>query len=46
VRAPGESSGSFGLETAMDKVAIAAAIDPIGLRLRNYKYIAPNPFRN
>jgi xanthine dehydrogenase YagR molybdenum-binding subunit len=39
MRAPGESSGSFGLETAMDELAIAAAIDPIELRLRNYAEI-------
>jgi xanthine dehydrogenase YagR molybdenum-binding subunit len=39
MRAPGESSGSFGLETAMDELAVAAAIDPIELRLRNYAEI-------
>jgi len=36
MRAPGESSGSFGLETAMDELAVALAMDPIELRLANY----------
>jgi len=36
MRAPGESSGSFGQETAMDELAIALNMDPIELRLRNY----------
>jgi len=36
MRAPGEASGSFGLETAMDEVAVALGMDPIDLRLRNY----------
>jgi xanthine dehydrogenase YagR molybdenum-binding subunit len=36
MRAPGESSGSFALESAMDELAYATALDPIELRLRNY----------
>ena len=36
MRAPGESSGSFALESAMDELAYALDIDPIALRLRNY----------
>ena len=36
MRAPGESSGSFALESAMDELAYAADLDPIELRLRNY----------
>jgi xanthine dehydrogenase YagR molybdenum-binding subunit len=36
MRAPGESSGSFALESAMDELAYAAGLDPIDLRLRNY----------
>jgi xanthine dehydrogenase YagR molybdenum-binding subunit len=36
MRAPGESSGSFSIETAMDELAAALGIDPIELRLRNY----------
>ena len=35
MRAPGEAQGSFALESAMDELAIACAIDPIDLRLRN-----------
>jgi xanthine dehydrogenase YagR molybdenum-binding subunit len=35
-RAPGESSGSFALESAMDELAYAAGLDPLELRLRNY----------
>lgn len=35
-RAPGESSGSFSIETAMDELAWELGIDPIDLRLRNY----------
>jgi xanthine dehydrogenase YagR molybdenum-binding subunit len=36
MRAPGESSGSFALESAMDELAYATGLDPIELRLRNY----------
>jgi xanthine dehydrogenase YagR molybdenum-binding subunit len=39
MRAPGEASGSFGLETAMDELAVALGMDPIDLRLRNYAEI-------
>ncbi len=35
-RAPGESSGSFSIETAMDELAWQLGIDPLELRLRNY----------
>ncbi len=36
MRAPGESSGSFGIETAMDELAYLSKVDPLELRLRNY----------
>ncbi len=36
MRAPGESTGSFALETAMDEMAVALGMDPIALRLKNY----------
>ena len=36
MRAPGESSGSFALECAMDELAAAAKINPVEFRLRNY----------
>lgn len=35
-RAPGEASGSFALECAMDELAYELKVDPIDLRLRNY----------
>jgi xanthine dehydrogenase YagR molybdenum-binding subunit len=36
MRAPGEASGSFALESALDELACALQIDPIALRLRNH----------
>jgi xanthine dehydrogenase YagR molybdenum-binding subunit len=36
MRAPGESSGSFALESAMDELAHKLNVDPIALRLTNY----------
>ena len=42
MRAPGEASGSFALESAMDELAYALKIDPIELRLRNYADIDPD----
>lgn len=36
MRAPGEASGMFALESAMDELAYAAKVDPVELRLRNY----------
>ena len=35
MRAPGESVGTFALESAMDELAIALDMDPIELRIRN-----------
>ena len=35
-RAPGEASGNFALESAMDELAVATRLDPLELRLRNY----------
>jgi xanthine dehydrogenase YagR molybdenum-binding subunit len=35
MRAPGEVSGVFALETAMDELAVALNLDPVELRLRN-----------
>jgi xanthine dehydrogenase YagR molybdenum-binding subunit len=34
-RAPGEATGTFALEVAMDELAVALGIDPVELRLRN-----------
>lgn len=36
MRAPGESSGTFALESAMDELAVALNMDPVQLRLKNY----------
>ncbi|HEY4184825.1 MAG TPA: xanthine dehydrogenase family protein molybdopterin-binding subunit [Polyangia bacterium] len=36
MRAPGESSGSFALESAMDELSYAVGIDPLALRLANH----------
>ncbi|MGP4000110.1 xanthine dehydrogenase family protein molybdopterin-binding subunit [Streptomyces sp. 8N706] len=35
MRAPGECSGMFALESAMDELALACGVDPVELRLRN-----------
>ncbi len=35
-RAPGEATGTFALEIAMDELAVALKMDPIALRLKNY----------
>ncbi|HKW46721.1 MAG TPA: xanthine dehydrogenase family protein molybdopterin-binding subunit [Gemmatimonadaceae bacterium] len=36
MRAPGEATGSFALECALDEVAYELDMDPIALRLKNY----------
>jgi len=36
MRAPGAATGVYGLECAMDELAVALKMDPIELRLRNY----------
>jgi xanthine dehydrogenase YagR molybdenum-binding subunit len=36
MRAPGEATGSFALEAAMDELAYKLGIDPLALRLQNY----------
>ena len=41
MRAPGESSGSFALECAMDELAYELGMDPMELRLRNYAETDP-----
>ena len=42
MRAPGEASGMFALESAMDELASALNIDPIELRLRNHADVDPH----
>jgi xanthine dehydrogenase YagR molybdenum-binding subunit len=41
-RAPGESTGTLALESAIDELSYALAIDPIELRLRNYAETDPD----
>ena len=41
MRAPGESSGSFALESAIDELAHELGIDPIDFRLHNYAEVDP-----
>ncbi|HEY2343945.1 MAG TPA: xanthine dehydrogenase family protein molybdopterin-binding subunit, partial [Chthoniobacteraceae bacterium] len=41
MRAPGEVTGMFALESAMDELAHQLKIDPIELRLRNYAESSP-----
>jgi xanthine dehydrogenase YagR molybdenum-binding subunit len=36
MRAPGAATGVYGLESAMDELAIALKLDPVELRLRSY----------
>lgn len=36
MRAPGESTGTFAMEVAMDEMAYALKMDPIEFRLKNY----------
>lgn len=36
MRAPGEASGTFALEVALDELAVELGMDPLELRLRNY----------
>ncbi|CAG4921601.1 xanthine dehydrogenase family protein molybdopterin-binding subunit [Paraburkholderia saeva] len=41
MRAPGETTGSFALESAMDELAWALKMDPVALRLKNYAEADP-----
>jgi xanthine dehydrogenase YagR molybdenum-binding subunit len=41
-RCPGESTGSFAMESAMDELAARLAIDPLELRRINYASVAPD----
>jgi xanthine dehydrogenase YagR molybdenum-binding subunit len=42
MRAPGETPGTFALESALDELAYAANIDPIELRIRNHADVDPS----
>src|ERR1700722_2949370 len=41
MRGPGEATGSFALESALDELSYKLGLDPIELRLRNYTYTDP-----
>jgi xanthine dehydrogenase YagR molybdenum-binding subunit len=41
MRAPGEESGAFALESAMDELADALRMDPVALRMKNYATVYP-----
>lgn len=41
MRAPGEASGMFALECAMDELAQELGLDPVELRLRNHADVSP-----
>ncbi|MEO7715232.1 MAG: xanthine dehydrogenase family protein molybdopterin-binding subunit [Capsulimonas sp.] len=41
MRAPGESPGTFAIETAMDELAYSLKMDPVQLRLKNYAEADP-----
>ena len=45
MRAPGESTGTFALESAMDELALALGIDPLEIRLRNHADADPTSGR-
>ncbi|MBB5937081.1 xanthine dehydrogenase family protein molybdopterin-binding subunit [Streptomyces zagrosensis] len=42
MRAPGEASGMYALESAMDELAVALGMDPVELRVRNDPAIEPD----
>jgi xanthine dehydrogenase YagR molybdenum-binding subunit len=42
MRGPGESTGAFALECALDELSYALKMDPIELRLRNYAETDPS----
>jgi xanthine dehydrogenase YagR molybdenum-binding subunit len=45
MRALGEASGVYALESALDEVAVALGMDPVGLRLRNHADADPQSGR-
>ncbi|MFD3610604.1 xanthine dehydrogenase family protein molybdopterin-binding subunit [Streptomyces atroolivaceus] len=45
MRAPGEASGMYALESAMDELACALGVDPVELRLRNEPSAEPDSGR-
>jgi CO/xanthine dehydrogenase Mo-binding subunit/CO/xanthine dehydrogenase FAD-binding subunit len=45
MRGPGTTQGNFAVESALDELSYALAIDPIELRLRNYAEVHPGSGR-
>ncbi len=45
MRAPGEATGVWALESALDELAVKLHIDPVELRLRNYAEVDPQDGR-
>lgn len=45
MRAPGEASGMYALESAMDELALAVGLDPVELRVRNEPQYEPDSGR-
>jgi xanthine dehydrogenase YagR molybdenum-binding subunit len=45
MRAPGEASGVYALESALDELAVALRLDPVELRLRNHADTDPQSGR-
>ena len=41
MRAPGECTGLFAFEVAMDELAVELGMDPVALRMKNYAYTDP-----
>ncbi len=41
-RGPGETTGSFAIESAMDELAYALHMDPLALRLKNFAEVDPH----
>lgn len=41
MRAPGEATGLFAFEVAMDELAVALNMDPVALRMKNYAVTDP-----
>nr|WP_294942776.1 xanthine dehydrogenase family protein molybdopterin-binding subunit [uncultured Mucilaginibacter sp.] len=42
MRGPGEATGAFALESALDELSYALKMDPIDLRLKNYAKVDPD----
>ncbi len=45
MRAPGEATGMFALESALDELAYELGMDPVALRLKNYADVDPEGAR-